>query len=328
MKSRPKFPAAWFPFLVGLALVLLPAIGFSQHQAKKLILKDGSYQLATKYEVKGDRVRYLSAERGEWEELPKDLVDWPATEKYEKERGTGVTSPEAQQLDKELEAELKAEEARSPSVAPGLNLPGEGGIFLFDNLMGQPQLVELQQNSGDINRNVAGNILRGAINPVASAKQNIELKGTRASVQAHILQPVIYINPTQDDANAAPAEKTQAQQPVDPQHFRIVRAQVKKDTRVVGNLKIAIYGKVSQEQKFVETKVEPVSGGWIKLTPVAEMQPGEYAVIEMLGKEGMNLYVWDFGVNPSAPPNPTAWKPVPPKKPLDPAKKPELEKRQ
>jgi hypothetical protein len=327
MRSRHKFQAALLPFLVGLALLLLPAIGFAQHQAKKLILKDGSYQLATKYEIKGDRVRYLSAERGEWEELPRDLVDWPATEKYEKERGTGVTSPEAQQLDKELENELKAEEARSPSVAPGLNLPSEGGIFLFDNLMGQPQLVELQQNSGDINRNVAGNILRGAINPVASAKQNIELKGTRASVQAHTLQPVIYINPTQDDANAAPVEKAQAQQAVDPQHFRIVRAQVKKDTRVVGNLKIAIYGKVSQEQKFVETKVEPVSGGWIKLTPVAEMQPGEYAVVEMLGKEGMNLYVWDFGVNPSAPPNPTAWKPVAPKKPLDPEKKPELEKR-
>jgi hypothetical protein len=307
--------------------LVIPVLCFSQQLAKRLILKDGSYQLTTRWEIKGDRVRYLSAERDEWEEVPNALVDWAATEQYEKDRASGAASPEAREIDKELEAERKAEEANSPQVAPGLNLPGEGGTFLLDTFNGQPQLVEIQQNGGEINRNLAGNILRGAINPVGSAKQDIELKGMHARVQAHGLRPVLYVNP-QEGASGTTAQTAPAEASLEPQNrYRIVRAEIKKDVRVVGNIKIAIYGKVSQEGKFLEAKVEPVSGGWVKVTPLADLAPGEYALVEMLGTEGMNLYVWDFGVNPSAPANASAWKPVPPKLPPGDGKTPELEKR-
>src|ERR1700738_2475972 len=197
----------------------------AQQLAKRLILTDGSYQLATKWEVKGDRVRYLSAERNEWEEVPKAMVDWAATDKYEKERAAGKPAPEAVALDKELEAERQADEARSPHVAPGLRLPDDGGIVLLDTFQSQPQLVELLQSGGELNRNVKGNILRATINPIASAKQIIELAGLHAKVQAHATLPAIYINVDQQDQLDKALQEAQKSNPeaLPWDRFRIVR---------------------------------------------------------------------------------------------------------
>jgi hypothetical protein len=319
-------------FLIRLIVPTLALLTFqapAQDLSKRLILKDGSYQLCSKYEVKGDRVRYLSAERDEWEELPSALVDWPATEKYEKDRVTAAI-PEAAAIDKETEADREAELARLPQVAPGLRLPEDSGIFMLDNFQGQAQLVELQQSEGDINPNTKTNILRGAI-PLGGAKQTIELDGEHSFIRAHVGVPSLYINvdaeansepPSGETASAKPslpsldAPRAQPQQPQQPEQaivpfnrFRIVHVKVKDGKRIIGDLKRTPAGKVSQQQDFVKTTIDRVSGGWLKLTPVTDLAPGEYALIELKGNEGMNLYVWDFAVNANAPANAKAYKP-------------------
>ncbi len=288
-------------------LLAIPALAQQQDPVHRLILKDGSYQLVTKYEVKGDRVHYYSSEREAWEDLPASLVDWPATEKYEQGRTNEV--PEAVQLDKELDHENELADAKLPQVAPGLRIPEDSGVFLLDNFESQPQLLELHPAEGDVDQRAKGNIFRDAITPIAGLKAVIQIDGSHAAIQSHVDVPSIYLN---IDAPPDPVEQAKTSQPSQPpisDRYRILRVEIKGNKRILGNLKRQVGGKVTQEQHLMKSTTIPLAGGWLKLTPSESLAPGEYAVVEMMGKEGMNLYVYDFGVNPKAPANPNPWKP-------------------
>src|SRR5579872_2031404 len=144
MRNRLKFSILALTF----AAAVLPASPLHAQQAvqqpaRRLILKDGSYQAISKYEIKGDRVRYYSSEREEWEELPVSLVDWPATEKFEKDAASPSAVPEAAALDKELDADRAAAEANLPEVAPGLRLPELYGMYMLDNFKGDRKSTRL-----------------------------------------------------------------------------------------------------------------------------------------------------------------------------------------
>lgn len=299
-----------------IAVVLaLCVFGSAQSQGKRLILKDGSFQVAREWQVNGDRVRFFSNERFDWEEIPASLVDWPATDKYEKDRQAGKLEAQKQAAAQD-EADRAEEEALSPTVAPGLRLPDQGGIFLLEQYAGKPQLVELVQNGTDINKHMGKNILRSVINPLPTGpRQTVELKGSRAHVQSHTGTPAIYVDINFDsdgDSDATSARSDSGDDNVSVNdRFKIVRLQQKGDVRVVSNLKIALTGHLKEQRDVMDTTSTAISKDWLKVVPAQPLEPGEYALIEMLNAKQMNLYVWDFGVDPNAPANATAWRPAP-----------------
>lgn len=281
-------------------------------------MKDGGFQTFSKCEIAGERVRYLSAERYEWEEVPNTLVDWEATTKYEQARQAGELPRESVRVaELEDEAARRAQAGSSVAVAPGVRLPDASGVFLLDTFQGKPELIELAQNGGEINPERGRNILRATLNPFSGSRQSIELKGARAQVQAHVSKPALYLNVEPGEASTADSGESSAKEatarPAPPlaDRYRIARLDRKKDARVIGNLKVAFTGKLSQQQELVPSTVELFSPPWVKLTPLQPLPPGEYAVVEMLGEKEMNLYVWDFGVDPAAPESPFVWRDAP-----------------
>lgn len=310
-----------------LLLLCIPLKAHAENQ--RLILKDGSYQIVTRYEIAGDRVRYISAERGgQWEEIPRDLVDWDATTKWNQqhtEDSRAGADAAAAAIDAEEAAERAAEIARTPLVAPGLNLPDSDGVWALDTYKNVPELIEMEQNNGQLNAQKAHNILHAAINPLATARQTLNLPGRTAHLQMHTSTPEIYISldepddpgkKYENDSGALTVDTKHATAPADTGGFSssqyvIVRAEQRRDERIVGIFKVSVTGKQTNSEDVLAATAIVLSGHqWMKVTPQAPLSPGEYALVELLPKNQINLDVWDFGVNPQAPENIGAQTPI------------------
>lgn len=338
MRSSRFIPAAFLVLVLGAPLIpaqerttITPYGTSANANTKRLILKDGSYQVVTKWEIKKDRVRYYSAERAEWEEVPNNLVDWPATEKWNKEHQPGATPPappitapstatheeqqkEAAAIDAQAAAERADQAARIPLVAAGLHLPDRDGVFVLDNFQSVPELVHLDQSTGNVNRDTNHNVLRAAIGSFSGAKEPVRINGQAARVRVHVDDPVLYVSLyTGNSEDVAPEDALMVNTHGVPNkddysspesHYAIVRVDVHPGERVIGALRVTRAGDATQSADIIPTKTEILPGKhWMKLTPKEPLPIGEYALMEILQPGVINLDVWDFGVSPNAPEN-------------------------
>ena len=291
----------------------------------RLILKDGTYQLVLSYKVMGKRVSFVSAERnGEVEEIPLELVDLAATERWKADHTPADPNAPGQRapaLDPELVKEEADRAALSPEIAPDLRLAPEDAVLALDTWQGAPELVPMVQSASDLNKQTSHSILRSKVNPRAATHQILELKGEKADVQLHVAQPALYVrlddaeagggNALTVDTHGANASETERRKPSDPSQYVIVRVDVRQDVRIVASFDTQYQGAPTRtQQDVIDTDMTPLPGGhWAKLVPKEPLLFGEYALVELLNERELNLSVWDFGVHPTAPENRDALRP-------------------
>ena len=252
---------------------------------KKLMLKDGSFQLVREYEVDGDRVRYFSIDQRDWEEIPASLVDWDATEK---------TAADETQRKAALIAKVRAAEVArradamdidaSIEIAPKVFLPAGDGLFEFDG----KAIYPLTQAEADMKFSKTQMLKQVLIPvPIVPTRHVISLRGTRAKFRLKSSQTEFYMR-TADGR--------------EPQ-LDLIRAKVHGDKRDLENLDELFKEQAATGKISIPIQRWEIAHGVYRFTLGAALEPGEYAMAEVVQGGATSLYFWDFGVDgDSAPP--------------------------
>jgi hypothetical protein len=264
-----------FLFFAALLLCVLaaPRVAWA---SIKLCMKDGSYQMVTSYEVQGDRVRYFSVERSDWEEIPTSLVDFEATKRAQDEAKATEKKrlEEAKQIDQER---FYKPPDQGLEVAPGLRLPGDDGIFTVDGR----RVVRLVQSSGELVTDKKRTAMVLAVPlPVVKARSLVILEGAKAPIRLNDPSPVFYVQ--SPDGLGAKLE--------------LVHLKPGKESRVVEDVETSRgkNSKATEGRTMVSLERKQVAPNIYTLKPLDPLEAGEYALGEVV-EDKLSLDVWDFG---------------------------------
>jgi hypothetical protein len=253
-------------------LFTLAVVAFGANS--RLYLKDGDYQLVREYQVLADRVRYFSTERGDWEEIPIELVDLERTKKDAAERQAAVEAEAKEQdvEDKAIRAEKK--EAAQVPLEPGVYYVVPDKVDKIESL----KLAEVAVNSSK-GRSVLKVL---APIPIVPGKSTVEIKGESAAYRAPSDKPEFYLRLSDDE------------------RFGIIKLAKKKNARLVETVSILpVTNEVIEDLKLVPTFKKQVSERTYKIWPEQPLEPGEYALVQY-SEGALNWQLWDFGIGAPA----------------------------
>jgi hypothetical protein len=230
------------------ALLVLCA-GLATGQAFKLWLKDGGYQLVREYKVEGDRVRYYSVERSDWEEIPLELTDLKRT------AGERQTRAETEKKEVEMTA---AEDAYERELRREIAMiPPEAGLYLVQ----EGKLRTFKQAEAKLAMNKRRSILKAVTPiPIVAGKGTLEVDGEQA-------------------AEAVTEERYGMVRLGAKKGVRVVET---------WNI-VPITKEIMAERQDIDIFRQQAAPGLFKIWPVKPLAPGEYAVIEYTEGKGNTM---------------------------------------
>jgi hypothetical protein len=260
---------------VRVILLLLLSAALLLGDTFKLFLKDGDYHMVREYQVQGDRIRYYSTERGDWEEIPAALVDLAKTEQVR-----AGNKAKAVKEERELAEEEEADRALRREIA---SIPMESGAYYRTDE--KVSALDAAQYQVITDKKRAALKLLSPI-PLIPGKATVVIQGDHSKFVVHDERPNFYFRPEKQE------------------RFGIIRVTPKKNLRIVENVSIIpVSNEAAQDRKQVEVFQQQMQGNLYKVWPEKPLEPGEYAVVEFDDrsdnpKDDLELLVWDFAFQP------------------------------
>jgi len=259
---------------VRVVLLFLLLAGLLFGDTFKLYLKNGYYHLVREYQVEGDRVRYYSTERGQWEEIPTALVDLDKTEREHK-----AVSEEAAKEAQEQDEEDKAEREQRREIA---SIPQDSGAYykVGDQIKALP-LADYQVITSKKRKTLQ--VLSPV--PLVPGKASVVIQGDHSKFVVTENRPDFYLRLAKQE------------------RFGIISVTPKKNLRVVENISIIPVTKQNiEERKQMEAFQQQLDAGLFKVWPEKPLTPGEYALVEYSDDQEngeVDLMIWDFAYKPN-----------------------------
>ena len=251
------------------ALLLLAAAAFASTNLK-LYMKDGTSHIVKEYKLEGDRVKFYSVDRGEWEEVPAELVDLTRTETESSERK--VTREQEAKL---ITAEDKAKRALDDEI---LKIPQDPGVYSLED--GTLHIFKLAESK--VHTNKGRVLLKAAVPvPLIPGKATVELELPHSLNITKAARPDLYLQLDKEE------------------HFALIKLTPHHDVRIAERVSIlpVVKDSVEEVDEVQIFKKQMTESGLFKIWPQAPLTPGEYAVIQYTpGK--MSPQIWDFAYKP------------------------------
>jgi hypothetical protein len=223
------------------------------------------------------------------------MVDWAATAKAEAEM-----EKESKEL---VEKAHKQEEARrmdnvgdvdaSLLVGNGVFLPSGEGMFVVEG-----KTIRILDQAGAEKKTDAKRAIADVLSPVHAVpgKQTVVMPGAHAIVRLRTNAPEFYLREAPADPELTSSIQRSRRASENGPDVELVKTKVGRNTRVLESIGTLFRQTVSENINVISMQRWDVAPNVYRFTLSQPLPPGEYVLAEVL-EDGLNLYVWDFGLD-------------------------------